>query len=31
VKKASCTVLRWREGIWTFERHFTPADLRGQA
>ena len=31
VKKASCTVLRWREGAWSFERHFAPADLRERA
>ena len=28
VKKASCTVVRWEEGLWRFERHFTPAELR---
>ena len=31
VKKASCTVLRWADGAWTFERHLPPADLRTQA
>ena len=31
VKKASCTVLRWREGTWRFERHLAPADLRERA
>lgn len=29
VKKASCTVIHWREGGWHFHRHFTPAELRG--
>lgn len=28
IKKASCTVIRWASGLWIFERHFTPADLR---
>jgi phosphohistidine phosphatase len=28
VKKASCTVVRWENGLWRFERHFTPAELR---
>lgn len=28
VKKASCTVVRWDEGRWTFVRHFPPAELR---
>lgn len=28
VKKASCTVVRWEDGLWRFERHFTPAELR---
>ncbi|GLH68633.1 hypothetical protein GETHPA_01660 [Geothrix rubra] len=31
VKKASCTVVRWRAGVWTFDRHFTPAELRSGA
>lgn len=29
VKKASCTVIRWVDGTWRFERHLTPAELRG--
>ena len=29
VKKASCTILRWEEGIWRFERQCPPAELRG--
>ena len=29
VKKASCTVIRWVDGAWRFERHLTPAELRG--
>lgn len=28
VKKASCTVVRWADGAWTFELHLAPADLR---
>ncbi len=28
VKKASCTVIRWREGAWCFERHYQPSELR---
>jgi phosphohistidine phosphatase len=28
VKKASCTVLRWEEGGWRFERQYQPSDLR---
>lgn len=28
VKKASCTVLRWESGGWSFDRHLTPAGLR---
>jgi phosphohistidine phosphatase len=28
VKKASCTVLRWEDGAWRFERQFQPSDLR---
>ncbi len=31
VKKASCTVLRWQDGAWSFARHFAPADLREHA
>lgn len=31
VKKASCTVIRWQFGRWSFENHFTPAELRGGA
>lgn len=31
VKKASCTVIRWSPGLWSFERHFTPAELRSGA
>ena len=29
VKKASCTVIRWVDGAWRFERQLAPADLRG--
>jgi phosphohistidine phosphatase len=28
IKKASCTVVRWSEGLWIFERHLAPAELR---
>lgn len=28
VKKASCTVVRWEDGAWRFERHLSPAELR---
>ncbi len=28
VKKASCTVIRWEEGAWRFERQYQPAELR---
>ncbi|MDP1831350.1 MAG: histidine phosphatase family protein [Geothrix sp.] len=28
MKKASCTVIRWKNGTWRFERHFQPAELR---
>jgi len=28
VKKASCTVIRWKEGAWRFERQLSPAELR---
>ena len=31
VKKASCTVLRWRDGAWAFERQLAPAELRSGA
>jgi len=31
VKKASCTVIRWTGGIWSFERHLTPSELRSEA
>jgi phosphohistidine phosphatase len=29
VKKASCTVLLWEDGLWRFERQYQPAELRG--
>lgn len=29
MKKASCTVIRWEEGTWRFERHLSPTELRG--
>jgi phosphohistidine phosphatase len=29
VKKASCTVLRWEDGAWRFERQLSPSELRG--
>lgn len=28
VKKASCTVIRWEQGAWHFERQYQPAELR---
>jgi len=28
VKKASCTILRWEEGAWRFERQYQPSELR---
>ena len=28
VKKASCTVIRWEDGAWRFERQFQPSELR---
>jgi phosphohistidine phosphatase len=28
VKKASCTVIRWEDNAWRFERQFQPSDLR---
>ena len=28
VKKASCTVLRWENGAWHYERQFQPSELR---
>ncbi len=28
VKKASCTVLVWEAGVWRFERHYQPSELR---
>jgi phosphohistidine phosphatase len=28
VKKASCTVIRWEEGAWQFERQYQPSELR---
>jgi phosphohistidine phosphatase len=31
IKKASCTVVRWTSGLWSFERHLAPSDLRGRA
>lgn len=30
VKKASCTVVSWSGGLWTFERHLAPSELRGR-
>ncbi len=30
VKKASCTVIEWTGEGWRFERHFKPAELRGE-
>jgi phosphohistidine phosphatase SixA len=29
VKKASCTIVRWVDGAWRFERQLSPTDLRG--
>ena len=29
MKKASCTVIRWEDGAWRFERQLSPAELRG--
>ena len=29
VKKASCTVIRWKDGAWCFERQYQPSELRG--
>lgn len=31
VPKASCTVVREQRGLWVFERHLPPADLRSRA
>ena len=31
VKKASCTVIGWQDGHWSFGRHLTPAELRDHA
>lgn len=31
VKKASCTVIRWEDGGWRFERQFQPSELRHHA
>ncbi len=28
VRKASCTVVRWSQGLWAFERYLAPAELR---
>jgi phosphohistidine phosphatase len=28
VKKASCTVLRWENGAWHYERQYQPSELR---
>ena len=28
VKKASCTVIRWEDGAWHFERQYQPSELR---
>ena len=28
MKKASCTVLRWKDGAWIFERQYQPSELR---
>ncbi|HJV47965.1 MAG TPA: histidine phosphatase family protein [Geothrix sp.] len=28
VKKVACTVIRWKEGLWHFERQYQPAELR---
>jgi phosphohistidine phosphatase len=28
MKKASCTVIQWKDGLWRFERHYQPSDLR---
>ena len=30
VKKASCTVIEWTGEGWEFQRHFKPAELRGE-
>ena len=29
VKKASCTIIRWVDDAWRFERQLSPAELRG--
>ncbi|MFN7959248.1 MAG: histidine phosphatase family protein [Holophagaceae bacterium] len=29
VKKASCTLIRWEDGAWRFERQYQPSELRG--
>jgi phosphohistidine phosphatase len=29
VKKASCTIIRWVDVAWRFERQLSPAELRG--
>jgi phosphohistidine phosphatase len=29
VKKASCTVIHWEDGVWRFKEHVTPSALRG--
>jgi phosphohistidine phosphatase len=29
VKKASCTVIRWKDGTWCFNRQYQPSELRG--
>lgn len=28
VKKASCTIIRWVDGAWRFERQYQPSELR---
>jgi phosphohistidine phosphatase len=28
MKKASCTVLRWEDGLWQYERQYQPSELR---
>lgn len=28
MKKASCTVIRWEDGAWRFERQYQPSELR---
>lgn len=29
MKKASCTIIQWEDGLWRFERQYHPSELRG--